>query len=488
MMSNDSTEVIEQEHCGRLPTPLEASELIDRGQLHLRERDWDLAITCFREALSTEPDAVELHLGLGTALLGSGLPEAALLSYRAALSRRPRHAEACRQYVYALELLSRSDDAVGAWFSLGAALEAEDRFSEAATAYQQAVAHKPDCLRALIKQGQMHIMLAHPEDALPCFESALTVDAAHPDARVGRAWCRQLLGDISFGWEDFAWWTDSSNRKRRYLEQPAWDGSSLEGRTILLWCDGGLGDHLHLFRYVKILKALGARVIVECAPRLVSLAQQMEGADSVIAKRMPLPRIDFHAPLLLLPGLLRLTRETVPAAPYLRVDPGLVDEWRLRLCASGEKTVGIVWASGGPQPSARYTSLAAFSALADVPGIRLISLQRGQTAAELASRPSNLKVDVFPEESRSVCDTAALIMNLDLLISVDTMVAHLGGGLGRRVWTLLSRPANWRWQSGDTTPWYPSMSLFRQTRAREWTDVFQRVRTALVTSLEDGTI
>jgi hypothetical protein len=398
----------------------------------------------------------------------------------------PRNVEACRHYVYAVELLGRVDDASGAWFSLGAALEAEERFPEAAVAYQQAVAHKPDCLRALVKLGQAYVQLAKACEALPCFEAALAINPTHNDACVGVAWCHQLLGDISFGWADFAWWTGSSTRRRDYLETPAWDGSSLKGRTILLWCDGGLGDHLHLFRYIPVLKALGARVIVECARRLVPLAQQIEGADVVITRRMPLPRLDFHAPLILLPGVLHVTRDTVPGTPYMTVSPALVDEWRQRLCTSTDKTVGITWASGAAT-GFRSAPLAAYGALADVKGIRFINLQQGKHVAELASGPRGLHVEVIPEESRSICDTAALMMNLDLIISVDTMAAHLGGGLARPTWTLLPHAPNWRWHAeGDTTPWYSTMRLFRQTHLNDWSDVFQRVRSELEAFVETG--
>jgi hypothetical protein len=206
----------------------------------------------------------------------------------------------------------------------------------------------------------------------------------------------------------------------------------------------------------------------------------MDGVDDVLARRTPLPRIDVHAPLILLPGLFRVTRETIPGVPYITVEDSLVEEWRQRLGSSSERTIGIVWASG-PNPPFRSTSLQAFSALADVPNIRLVSLQHGPSARELADVSPNLRVEVFPEESRSICDTAALIANLDLVISVDTMVAHLSGALGRPTWTLLCHAPSWRWQAeGETTPWYPTARLFRQTRLNEWSDVFERVRAALL--------
>jgi hypothetical protein len=405
--------------------------------------------------------------------------EDAVRASQRALMEDPRNPRLCQQLVCALEQLGRRDEAVGAWFSLGAALEEAGRWQEAEVAYREAVARKPDCLRALIKLGQTLLELAQPARARAQFEAALAIVPDQQEARIGLGWASQLLGDVTQGWEAFAWEFPRSQTRRRHLEQPVWDGSPLDGRTILLWVDWGLGDTIQFVRYAQVLKAQGARIIAECQSRLVPLIERMPCVDRVITPRMPLPPFDVHAPLLLLPALVGTRMEIVPDAPYLTADSVLMDVWRERLDRAHGRRIGIAWGAR-PIPPRRSAPLLTFARVARVPGVRLINLQHGPPLEELATAPEHLRVETFAEEPRSIDETAALIMNLDLVVTVDTMIAHLAGALGAPVWTLLPYAPNWRWQGrGETTPWYSSMRLFRQTRPGDWTGVMLDVAAAL---------
>jgi hypothetical protein len=321
------------------------------------------------------------------------------------------------------------------------------------------------------------------QDAIRQFEVALTIDPQHTIAHMelGRAYC--TVGDFQRGWEEFAWFCHPHDLKARYFEQPLWDGSPLDGRIILLWMGHALGENVQFVRYVSAVNALDATVIVECHPRLVDLVQRMPGVAAAIMRGAPLPQFDVHAPFQWLPVLFERRRQPPPtAAPYLSVDVGLVQHWRERLQPNGHLTVGLSWSGtlGHIAASQRFTSLRTFAPLSYLRDVRFVSLQMGPQALELLAPPTGLQVEYLQDDSCSVADTAALMESLDLIISVDTMVAHLAGALGRPVWTLLPHIADWRWMEGvDRSPWYPTMRLFRQPSPGDWTALIKTVRQAL---------
>jgi tetratricopeptide (TPR) repeat protein len=436
-----------------------------------------------------DPRCVAFHVGIGEALFRLGAVDKAAAALIAALTLAPTDLHAARCLVLLFEAVGRRDEAVGAWISLGGALEARQRFDEAVVAYRQAIAHKPNCLRALIKLGCVQATRGELTAAIQSFEQALAIDpnATWAHTELGRV--RAVLGEVDAGWREFAWWCLPLRLQTRAFEQPVWSGSSLKEQTILVWADQELGDTIQWLRYVPALKRIGARVVVECQVRLVPLVRTMAGIDAVVGQQAPLPAFDVHVPITLLPIISKECRTSPCQTPYFRADTKLVDVWRRRLTevkrvSAGGRTVtiGICWAGHpeGINRAFRFASLNTFAPLGKLQGVRFISLQMGPRAAEVLCTPSALCVEHLQDETCSMADTAALMESLDLIITVDTMVAHLAGALGRTVWLMLPHVADWRWeQDPHRSSLYPTMRLFRQSRSGDWVDLFERVSRAL---------
>lgn len=453
------------------------------GRVYLALRQWDQALHYFRQALERRPDDPTLHADVGETLLHAGSLLEATRAFRIASGLSPRDLRACGFLVSTLELRGLTHDAVGAWFSLGMAFESADRFQDAAEAYQQALTRKPDCLRALTSLARVQVRLGNPEIVARFCKRALEIDPDHRVAHVRLGWALECLGQLPAAWEEFRWYY--SMGRNREFEQPLWDGSALNGRHILLWVDLGLGDAIRDLRYVPLVKARGGRVTIECPQSLVSLVEHCEYADETVAQRTALPAFDVHAPLLALPRIFSIRRDTIPSrVPYITVDDALVRAWSQRLGTSRYAMVGITWSSDLSRDEARLKSvpLAALAPLGSVPNIRFVSLQIGQAATELRTlSPRWLDIATLLDESCAIADTAALMLNLDLIVSVDTMTAHLAGALARPVWTLAPYAcASWLWPRDDEiSAWYPTMRVFRQTCPGDWQSVIQRVTTAL---------
>jgi hypothetical protein len=314
-----------------------------------------------------------------------------------------------------------------------------------------------------------------------------------------------MRGDLEQGWGEYEWRWKIAGNPRRYASQPLWDGSPLAGRTILVYWEQGLGDTMQFVRYLPLLRQLGAGTILECPPGLIPLLSSAAGVDHLIAQGSTPPSFDVQAPLLDLPAIIQTSLNHIPAAiPYLDADPRLVEYWPEELqkdeggrmkderIAHSDSSfilppssfrVGIAW-QGTPThrlDRQRSISLAEFGPLAEVDGVRLISLQKGAGAGQtetIKDEGGRMKVSSFvlDETVGAFMDSAAIIKSLDLVVSSDTAVPHLAGALGVPVWVALSTVPDWRWLlEREDSPWYPTMRLFRQTRAGQWADVFERM-------------
>ena len=318
-----------------------------------------------------------------------------------------------------------------------------------------------------------------------------------------------LLGDYEQGWPEYEWrWTQPGFTRRQFT-QPAWDGSDLAGRSILLYAEQGLGDTLHFIRYAPLVSQRGGKVIVECQPALVRLLKGVEGIDKLIAESSPLPPFDVQAAMFSLPAIFHTTVGTIPATvPYLHADPKLIDKWRHELNSrsrqpggtvattrsgparqagpTGAFKVGIAW-QGSPTygyDNLRSIPLEKFARLTQIEGVQLISLQKGPGSEQLGAVQGRFPVmdlgKQLDETSGPFMDTAAVMKNLDLVICSDTAVPHLAGALGVPVWVALPYVPDWRWLlECEDSPWYPTMRLFRQTQDGKWDDVFERIAAAL---------
>jgi hypothetical protein len=304
----------------------------------------------------------------------------------------------------------------------------------------------------------------------------------HADARYTLGTIQLLRGQLPAGFAGLEWrWRRRGFTCPRAFDRPHWDGGALAGRTLLLHAEQGLGDAIQMLRFVPRVAA-GGRVLLEVPPALRRLAGRFAGVAEVFTAGAPVPPFDLHCPLPSLPWALGLTLADIPGAPYLAPDAADVTAWRRRLDGVSGRRVGLCWAGNPSYAADARRSLAPerLSVLADLPGIAFISLQPG------AAVPPGLALHDWTADLHDLADTAALLACLDLVVTVDTAVAHLAGALGRPVWLLNRFDTCWRWLlDRDDSPWYPTLRLFRQDRPGDWDGVLGRMRAELAFSATD---
>ena len=466
------------------------------------------ALMALDQAIALRPGYAEAHGNRGNVLVDLGQNEDALGSYATALAMNPAYFEVLSNRVAPLralrrpqEALAASDEALAvnadyaeAHSNRGAALYDLRRLEEALDAYDRATSLKPGYATAYSNRGTVLLELRRLEDALASYDAALAAEPDHADAHYNQAMCRLALGDDAGGWAQYEWrWkTDQLRPALCHADWPLWlGGESVAGRTILLHAEQGLGDTLQFVRYAPAVAALGAKVVLEVPPGLETLLSRVEGVAQVAAIGEPLPPFDVQTPMMSLPHALPQEGFGLQTA-YLAADKAKAAAWAERLGPSPELRVGLCWA-GGLRPDQliadgidqrRSLPLAAFAPLAAVEGASFYSLQKGPRS----SQPLDLtgqgwagpEIVDLTSELKDFADTAALVANLDLVITCDTAVAHLAGGMGKPVWILNRHDACWRWLDGrDDSPWYPSARLFRQETPGDWEKVIGRVAEAL---------
>jgi tetratricopeptide (TPR) repeat protein len=328
------------------------------------------------------------------------------------------------------------------------------------------------------------------EDALASYDRAVELRPDFAEAHNNEALCRLLIGDFDRGWEknEWRWETEQLKDARRNFTQPLWRGSNeITGKTILLHAEQGYGDTIQFCRYVPLVLKCGARVVLEVPKPLHALMGTLPGDALIVTRGDPLPKFDFHCPLLSLPLAFRTRLETIPSEmPYLSAFESKTTSWCDRLGKHEKPRVGLVWAGNARKelPNARSERNIEFDRLAplfDVTQCHFFSLQKGDDAvAQLRNSPLRHHLIDWTDALLDFSDTAALIENLDLIISVDTSVAHLAGALRKPFWLINRHNTCWRWlRDREDSPWYPTARLFRQDETREWGNVIARVRAAL---------
>jgi len=485
-----------------------ADAYIHRGNALIELGRHAAAVESYDKALAVRAHGADIHHNRGLALCAVRRHEAALASYNQAIAIDPHHAEAYFSRANVLQELQRLDAALSSYdqaialrpdhamahSNRGNVLSELRRFDAALAGYDAAISLQSDYADAHCNRGNLLADLRRFGDALQSFDRAVAAAPGYAHAYFSRSLVRLLLGDFENGWRDFEWrWQSehsATSREKRIFSQPLWlGGESLRGKTLLLHCEQGLGDTIQFCRYAELVADLGARVIFEAPAALASLLESLRGVAQWVVRGAPLPPFDYHCPLLSLPLALRTTLQSVPAqVPYLRSGPERVRHWQDRLGARTRPRVGLVW-SGGIRPPQlqpwsavnkhRNIPLAKLAPLEDC-GVELYSLQKGQPAeselAELAAKGGPAIVD-YSSELHDFADTAALMQQLDLIISVDTSTAHLAGALGRPVWILNRFDTCWRWLlDRSDSPWYPTARLYRQESGGDWDGVVARVR------------
>ncbi len=315
------------------------------------------------------------------------------------------------------------------------------------------------------------------------YQEALRHDPDYAEAHVNLAYFRFLLGNLEEGWPEYEWRWKRRDFTLPPFRQPLWDGSNLEGRTVLIFAEQGLGDTIQFIRYAGLVKQRGGKVIVQCQRLLLRLLATCAGIDRLVPEGDEPPPFDLQAPLLNLPGIFRTTVASIPGnTPYLRADCVSSDHWQKQLRGMPGYKVGIAW-QGNPDHALdrrRSLPLQSFAPLAELPRVRLVSLQKGPGREQLTEQGERLGVLDLTDRLEDFADTAALMSSLDLVITVDTAVAHLAGALHIPTWLVLPRIPDWRWLlERDDSPWYPSMRLFRQSTWGDWAGVIERLTEAL---------
>jgi Flp pilus assembly protein TadD len=456
--------------------------------------------TCQR-LLAVAPRDVEAKLLLGLALGAQGRLDEAMPLLDAVARTRPGHAHPCRDLAELLVRLGRPAEAAAqfrVWLAqapadarthhaLGLVLAELGEIEAAISHLRQAVAIDPVPAAGWSNLGMLLKIERRFDEAIAAHDAAVLRAPEDPQIRVNRAVALLQAGRMTEAWRDYEWRLRQPGHTRLPLARllPDIAGLDLSGRTVLITHEEGFGDTLQFVRYVPLLAARGARVVLAVPRELERLLGGLAGVSEMCPFGATLPRFEYHCPVFSLPRAFGTTMETIPGeTPYLSVDPGLASKWERRL-PSGGRRVGLVWA-GQARPwlpgfstldGRRSAGLAAFAPLTGTPGVCFLSLQIWPAAAQ--TPPAGLVLhDPMPAVD-DFADTAAIIAGLDLVVSVDTAVVHLAGALGKPVF-LLDRYDNcWRWFSGrEDSPWYPGLRIFRQERLGDWAAPMRRVTEA----------
>jgi tetratricopeptide (TPR) repeat protein len=423
----------------------------------------DLARDAYQEALRRNPDFADAYVNLGYALMDLREPAAAVRVAREAIRCRPDNAKA--------------------YHLLASALVDSGNLPEAETAIRHSLRLKPNNPEALVTLGVALYEQGKAGEALSVFEESIRLKPDYADPHWGRGLVLLQLGRLEEGWPEYEWRWHCHPFTPRPFPQPRWDGSPLAGRRILIHAEQGLGDVLQFVRYAPLVKARGGYVIFECQEKLLPLLRSFAGIDQLAVSGEPLPSFDVQIPLLSLPLVFHTTLADVPATvPYLAADERLVEQWRHEIQALPGLKIGIGW-QGNPQIHQdlwRSIPLVHFASIGRLPGVTLVSLQKGPGTDQLPNVADlfsvldlSSRIDV---ESGAFMDTAAIMKNLDLVITSDTATAHLAGALGVPVWVALPHGPDFRWLlEREDSPWYPTMRLFRQRELWNWSEVFQRI-------------
>jgi tetratricopeptide (TPR) repeat protein len=451
-------EALESSRRGLMLRPNDVNLLANQGSALYKLNRPQEAFLSYESALQADSNDVAIWVGCGTALEALNRPEDALAHYEKALSLDPAHAEALRSKASALLRLNQIE----------AALENCRRSLEM----------QPENVEALVTQSCILGACNRQSDAIRACEDALRIDPQHAIARFNRAVSWLVLGEFGKGWAEYEWrWKKDevlSAQPVRQFKQPLWLGAEdLHGKTILLHAEQGLGDTIQFGCYAKLVSARGASVVLEVQKGLKSLMQGVAGVNWVIEQGEALPAFDYHTPLMSLPLAFKTSLETIPAeTAYLRSDAAWVEKWKGKLGDKRKPRVGLVW-SGNKDHKNDHNRSIPLEMLSRifVDDVEFVSLQkevREQDKRALEQGP----VKHYGEELKDFMDTAGLVANMDLVISVDTSVAHLVGALGKPLWVLLPYSPDFRWLlDREDSPWYPSARLFRQPKIGDWDSV-----------------
>jgi tetratricopeptide (TPR) repeat protein len=469
----------------------------DKGRL-------DDAMSCYQKALQFNPNYTDAYINLGIILHDKGQLDEAISCYQKVLQINPNYADAFYKLGNAFQEKKQFDKAMSyyqkaiqlnptltdAFNNLGISLKEKGQLDEAIQYWQKALQLDPTYTNAYNNLGCAFKDKMCLDEAVIQYKKALEIDPNAAETHFNLSGIFLLNGNFHEGWREYEWRNKLKEFRHRIFKQPLWDGFDISKSTILTFIDKGLkgfGDTIQFIRYAPLVSQCGAKVIVECQKELESILKGIKGIDQVIKETQDelLPAFDTYCPLLSLPFIFKTNLANIPnIIPYITADTLLVKQWKSRIQYDHAKfKIGLVW-SGDPKHKTnifRSCPLDILKPLAGSKDIILYSLQKG----DVEKPPQDMGIIDYTEEIRDFSDTAALIENFDLVISVDTAVAHLAGALGKPIWTLLPFAPDWRWMlNREDSPWYPTMRLFRQPAPGDWESVISKVKDELLKLLD----
>ncbi len=446
--------------------PDHADAYSNRGNALNELKQFDAALASCDMAISLKPDYAAAYSNRGNALKGLKQFDAALISYDRAISINPDFADA--------------------YSNRGVTLQRLKQFNAAVASYDKAICIKPDHAEAYSNRGSALLELRQLDDALASYDHAISVATDYAEAYWNKSLTLLLTGDFALGWELYEWrWDRQLHKKRKpSFIQPLWLGAEpLSGRTILLHSEQGFGDTIQFVRYATLVAKRGARVIAIVPKELMSLLKGVNGINVWLESGCKLPAFDFHCPLLSLPLAFKTTLATIPSNhAYLKSDFEKVTMWSKKLGAKTQPRIGIAWTGNSEHENDHNRSIELSSFIEYLPdGYEYVSLQKEIRNVDKAALVASPRLKHFGDQISDFSDTAALCDLMDLVISVDTSVAHLSGALGKATWVLLPYMPDWRWLlDRDDSPWYSTIKLYRQDETREWRNVFERINADLL--------
>lgn len=426
-----------------------------------RTGKYEAAVNLIRRSIELSPQnpGFYIHLGLNFKALG-------------------KTAEAINAFQQAIDI---NPGMANAYNYLGVALGSEGKLDSAIENFERAIKIKSDFAQAHNNLGVALKAIGRNDSALGEFRKAIEVDPEYVEAHWNISFILLLKGEFKEGWREYEWRLKKNNWNGSIKQStaiPRWDGAPFKGKRLLVFDEQGFGDTLQFVRYLKMAKALGGTVIFETRGSMLELLRHLSGIDQIVERRSdnkPAVGCDLQIPLLSLPGLFKTMPDAIPAdIPYIYPDPLKVRSWQHQLEGAGFR-IGLVWEGNTTDPN-RSCRLKQFSPLAEVKGMQFFGLQKGEAARQVNDLPKGMVVTNMGEELNDFADTAGLLQHLDLIVTIDTAVAHLAGGMGKPVFTLIPFAADWRWLlNREDTPWYPTMRLFRQERPGSWDSVIRRI-------------
>ena len=467
----------------------------NRGNAQRALQQFEAALASYHQAIALKPDDAVSHYNCGVALNDLNRQEAAVAAYNQAIALKPDYADAYNNRGNALRELKQPEAALAsyrqaialkpdyaeAYYNCGLALRDIKQTEAALAFYDRAIDLKPDYVAAYCNRGNAFRDLKRFDEAEAGYDSAIAIQPDYAEAYWHKSLLKLLLGDYDAGWRlyEWRWKTASFINTARHYPQPLWLGEqALTGKTLLIYCEQGLGDSIQFCRYALMAQARGAKVILEAPRELFALLSSLKDHVTLIEQGRQLPDFDLHCPLLSLPLAFKTTVATIPAAiPYLDSDTKKQAIWHKRLGAKTKPRVGLAWSGSTLHKNDvnRSIPLSLFASLLELP-IEFHALQKDIRAEDAVFLANHTGIQTHQDELLDFSDTAALIAEMDLVISVDTSVAHLAGALAKPVWLLLPYMPDFRWLLDRAdSPWYPTATLFRQPVMDDWTSVMLAV-------------